>query len=77
MRNGARVCKWGDNVVNAVTAGDGWRKRHDSLKLLLRCLLVWAGISVDCEVFNLFASNISQDGLNRLEGGRRRQGLVG
>ena len=69
MRNGARVCKWGDNVVNAVMAGDGWRKRHDSLKLLLRRLLVWAGIPVDCEVFNLFASSIPQDGLNRLEGG--------
>ena len=55
---------------------DGWRKRHDSCKLLIRRLLVWAGIPVDCEVFNLFASCIPQDGLNRLEGGRRRQGLV-
>ena len=52
------------------------RKRHDASKLLLRRLLVWAGIPVTCEVFNLFASSIPQEGLNRLEGGRRRQGLV-
>ena len=49
--------KWGDNVVSAAMAGDGWRKRHDSLKLLLR-RLVWAGIHLDCKVFNLFASSI-------------------
>ena len=76
LRNGARVCKWGDNIANAAMAGDGWRKRHDSMKLLIRRLLVWSGTPVDCEVFNLFASSIPQDGLNRLEGGRRRQGLV-
>ena len=46
------------------------------MKLLLHRLLVWAGIPVSCEVFNLFASSIPQEGLNRLEGVRRRQGLV-
>ena len=63
-------------MVNAAMGGDGWRKRHDASKLLLRRLLVWAGIPVTCEVFNLFASSIPREGLNRLEGGRRRQGLV-
>ena len=76
LGNGARICQWGDTVVNAAMAGDGWRKRHDAMKLLLRRLLIWAGIPVTCEVFNLFASCIPQEGLNRLEGGRRRQGLV-
>ena len=76
LGNGGRVCQWGDTVANAVMAGDGWRIRHDSMKMLLRRLLVWAGIPVSCELFNLFASCIPQEGLNRLEGGRRRQGLV-
>ena len=73
LGNGTTVCQWGDKVVNATMA---LRKRHDASKLLLRRLLVWAGIPVTCEVFNLFASSIPQEGLNRLEGGRRRQGLV-
>ena len=46
------------------------------MKLRLRGLLVWAGIPVVCEVFNLFASCIPQAGLSRIERGRRRQGLV-
>ena len=67
---------WGDEVVNCTMRGDGWRRRHDASKMLLRRLLVWAGIPVTCEVFNLFASCIPQEGLNRIEQGRRRQGLV-
>ena len=56
--------------------GGGWRVKHDSLKLWLRKLLLWAGIPVVCEVFNLFASSIPQAGLSRIERGRKRQGLV-
>ena len=71
-----RVCVWGDTVNNSAMRGDGWRVRHDAVKLRLRGLLTWAGIPSTCEVFNLFADCIPQDGLNRLERGRRRQGLV-
>ena len=56
--------------------GDGLRRRHDALKLLLRKLLVWSGIPVIREVINLIASCIPQEGLNRIEMGRKRQGLV-
>ena len=71
-----RVCPWGDTVANAAMRGDGWRVRHDAVKLRLRGLLTWAGIPSTCEVFNLFADCIPQEGLSRIERGRRRQGLV-
>ena len=70
------VDRWGDVVCNARMRGDGWRVKHDSLKLRLRKLLLWAGIPVVCKVFNLFASSIPQAGLSRIERGRKRQGLV-
>ena len=76
MPRGGTICKWGDSVCNALMRGDGFRKRHDAMKLHLRRLLVWAGIPADCEVFNLFAAVIPQEGLNRIERGRKRQGLV-
>ena len=63
-------------MVNRIMSGDGWRRRHNGMKLLLRRLLIWAGIPVVCEVFNLFARSVPQEGLNRIEQGRRRQGLV-
>ena len=56
--------------------GDGWRNRHDQVKMRLLGLLRWAGIEVDCEVFNLFSGLIPQRGLARIERGRKRQGLV-
>ena len=71
-----QVCKWGDNVVNATMRGDGFRTRHDATKLLLRDLHVRAGVPIVCEVFNLFSDCIPQEGLNRMERGRRRQALV-
>ena len=36
----------------------------------------WAGISFQCEVFNLFYGLIPQQGLSRHEAGRKRGGLV-
>ena len=78
-----RLDCWGDSLVNAAMRGDGWRKRRwgearrgDGVKLCIRGLLRWAGLDFDCEVFNLFAHNIPQAGLARIERGRRRQGLV-
>ena len=68
--------KFGDNVVNATLPGDGWRTRHDSMKMKLLQLSRWAGLPVQCEVFNLFSHLIPQEGLSRLERGRKRQGIV-
>ena len=70
------VCKWGDNVVNSTMRGDGCRTRHDAMKLTIKDLHTKAGIPIVCEVFNLFADAIPQQGLNRIEQGRRRQALV-
>ena len=55
--------------------GDGWRVRHDEMKLLIRDLHVRAGVPIVCEVFNLFADCIPQPELNRIERGRRRPAL--
>ena len=70
------VDRYGDNVVAQALQGDGYRRRHDELKKKLVGLLRWAGIDVQCEVFNLFSGLIPQEGLSRLERGRKRQGLV-
>ena len=70
------VDRFGDTVMAAALAGDGWRRRHDTLKMRLLSLLRWSGIEVDCEVFNIFSALIPQQGLSRLEQGRKRQGLV-
>ena len=76
MRVGrASVDKFGDVVMAAALAGDGWRRRHDEVKMKLLGLLRWAGVQVDCEVFNIFAGLIPQQGLSRMEQGRKRQGL--
>ena len=65
-----------DAVMAEAVSGDGWRKRHDQVKMRLLGLLRWAGIEVDCEVFNLFSGLIPQRGLARIEKGRKRRGLV-
>ena len=70
------VDKYGDNVVAQALQGDGYRRRHDELKRKLVGLMRWAGMDVQCEVFNLFSGLIPQEGLARLERGRKRQGLV-
>ena len=56
--------------------GDGCRTRHDAMKLTIKDLHTKAGIPIVCEVFNLFADAIPQQGLNRIRRGRRRQALV-
>lgn len=70
------VDRYGDNVVGQTLQGDGFRKRHDHVKRKILSLLRWAGVDVECEVFNLFARLIPQQGLSRLERGRKRQGMV-
>ena len=71
-----RVDKFGDQVQAARVEGDNWRKRHDSIKMMLSKLFRWAKMPFQCEVFNLFAHLIPQQGLSRTESGRKRQGLV-
>ena len=63
-------------MCSARMRGDGWRIKHDSLKLRLKKLCLWTGILVKCEVFNLFSSCIPQAGLSCMERGGQRQGLV-
>ena len=57
---------WGDNVTSEALKGDGWRKRHDSVKLELVRLFKWCGLPATCEVFNLFSHLIPQEGLTRI-----------
>ena len=56
--------------------GDGFRLRDDAIKMKIKSLLQWAGVRAECEVFNEFAALIPQQGLNRMQRGQRRQGLV-
>ena len=70
------VDKFGDKIMAAKMAGDGFRKRHDAIKGRITRLHKWAGVKVECEVFGLFAGHIPQAGLSRLEKGRKRQGMV-
>ena len=66
---------YGDTVVAAQARGDGFRRRHDQVKMKIVSLHKWAGVDVECEVFNLFSGLIPQQGLARIEVGRKRQGL--
>jgi len=53
-----------------------YRKRHDSYKMRLLQLCQWAGVDAEVEVFNLFAGSIPQEGLSRMERGRKVQSIV-
>ena len=37
---------------------------------------MWAGVSAEMEVFNLFSGHVRQEGLSRLERAKQRQSLV-
>ena len=80
-RVGERVGKvnvdlFGDSVMAAQLPGDTWRIRHDTVKIELNRLFFWSSMPSTCEVFGLFSNLIPQEGLNRLERGRERQGMV-
>ena len=70
------VDSFGDTVISAQMCGDGWRTRHTMMEKLIVKKCRWAGVPVQCEVFNLFARDIPQEGLSRIERGRKRKGLV-
>ena len=67
---------YGDNIMSSPLPGDHWRTRHDKLKMTLNSLCTWARLPVTCEVWGLFSHLIPNEALSRLEGGRKRQGLV-
>ena len=67
---------WGDSVRAAALPGDGYQKCPDLVKNFLVKLLEYAGISTECEVFNMFAREIAQTELARIERGRVRQAMV-
>ena len=66
----------GDNIQATCLQGDHWRKRHDSLVILTNQMCLWAGVSCEMEVFNLFQGTICQEALSRVERSQQRQGLV-
>ena len=71
-----KVDRFGDNAMAEAVKGDNWRKRHNAVERKLFSLLKWAGVESELEVFNEFSGLIPQEGLNRMERGRKRQGLV-
>ena len=76
IQGAKKVDIFGDNVRSAKLKGDGFRKRHDHVKNFLFRKLRTAGVQTECEVFNLFAREIPQEGLARIERGRTRQTMV-
>ena len=70
------VDRFGDAVMAAMLPGDTWRIRHDTVKSEINRLLTWCSLPATCEVFGLFSHLIPQEGLSRIERGRKRQGLV-
>ena len=56
--------------------GDTWRIKHDTVKAELNRLCVWSSLPATCEVFGLFSHLIPQEGLSRIERGRKRQAMV-
>ena len=67
---------YGEAVQCNITTGDHYRKRHDAFKMRLFQMCQWAGMDAEVEVFNLFAGSIPQEGLNRMERGRKIQSIV-
>ena len=67
---------WGEDVscANKVPGGS-WTKRHDRAKSALSSLAAYANMSFECEPYSLFAANLPQRPLNRLQGHQARQGL--
>ena len=67
---------YGEVVQATALPGDHWRKRHDKFKMMVQRLCVWSGLDCEVEVFNLFAGSIPQEGLSRMEKGRKLQSIV-
>ena len=66
----------GDRIQATCIEGDHWRRRHDLLVQLTHQMCLWAGVSCDMEVFNLFQGVVCQAALSRMERAQQRQTLV-
>ena len=69
----------GDNVLKAVLAGDGWRKRHDYIKNIISSMASSAGFTVDEEIYGIFAAQLNREALKEIEEKltlRQRHGIV-
>ena len=71
-----RVDLFGDELKTKALAGDGWRTRHDRVKLELMRLFGWCGIVATCEVTGLFQHLIPQEALNSVEVQQARQVMI-
>ena len=76
VKGNQRVDLYGDVVQSASLPGDHFRKRHDRCKMKIYRTCLWAGLEAEVEVFNLFSSSIPQEGLSRMERGRKIQSIV-
>ena len=76
IRGAQVVDLYGEALQCTVTTGDHFRKRHDAFKMKLLRMCQWAGLDAEVEVFNLFAGSIPQEGLSRMERGRKVQSIV-
>jgi hypothetical protein len=76
IRGTKKIDLFGDNVRAAKLPGDGFRSRHDLVKNFLFRKLKASGVPTICEVFNVFARELPQEGLSRIERGRTRQTMV-
>ena len=70
------VDQYGDRVCAANLPGNGHKIRHDEMKNELQSKMRWAGMASECEVFGMFAGDIGQAGLARIDRGRKRQGII-
>jgi hypothetical protein len=67
---------YGDELCNAPMGGDGWRTRHDDVKLTIYALLLAADIRASCEVYGLFSACLKQSAEVRGLDRKAAQGLV-
>ena len=77
---GAVVDKFGDAIQCCAKIMDnGWRKRHDTVKMHITAEVTLASVPVDCEVYNLFGdllpAALEEEG-GELQWTRDRQGKV-
>ena len=73
------IDEYGYTLLGAVLKGDGWRARHDTVKLCIDHILSANDMDVTTEVRDLFSSALStaqQQAFNTATSGRRRQGII-
>ena len=76
MKGRVKVDPYRDNIQATALQGDHWRTRHSWLVQFIHRTCMWAGVSAEMEVFNLFSGHVRQEGLSRLEKAKQRQSLV-